>query len=390
MSRGASAHAAAKDPRPSLPRPLEGAARLCQVAAAAAAEADRDRRLGADVIDALVSAGFARHLVPARWGGTAGTFADLLTAVASVGEGCASAAWNAAVHAILGRMVAHLPLDGQHDLWSRSPDVLLAGSIPPAGRAVAVPGGWRLTGEWSFATGADYAQWTMLGALAPVRERTEYRFFLLPREDYRVVDTWFNVGLRGTASRSVTVDGAAVPAHRSFPHAELMAGTGTSSSAVCHRVPFKMVNGLTFAAPVLGAARAALRTATARMATKIDVGGGRARDNAVVQQALARCAVEIDSAQLLLERAAAIADRDEPSALDAVRAPRDFAYAAEMLAGAVNRLLRVGGVRGQHENDPVQRAWRDVNCAAGHVVLQFGQPAATFSQHLLDGAAHRG
>ncbi|WP_432840322.1 acyl-CoA dehydrogenase family protein [Dactylosporangium sp. CA-092794] len=370
--------------------PPAGAARLAALAGGHAADADRRRRLSSAVVDELLATGFARHLVPARWGGTAGTFADLLTAVTLVGEGCAATAWNAAVLAIVGRMTAHLPAEGQHDIWNASPDVPLAGSIPPAGRVEAVPGGWRLSGQWGFATGVDYAQWTMLGALAPAADRPEYRFFLLPRPDYRVVDTWFTVGLRGTGSRSVAVDDAFVPAHRSFSHKALMAGTGTGSDARCHRVPFKLVNGITFAAPVLGTSRAALRHWTARMAAKTDVGGGRARDSAVVQQALARSAGEVDAAQLLLERAAAVADAGAWGDAEQVRSPRDFAIATELLADAVDRLFRVGGVRGQHENDPVQRAWRDVNSAAGHVVLQFGPPAGAFAAHLLDGESRNG
>ncbi|MFF0458855.1 acyl-CoA dehydrogenase family protein [Streptomyces mexicanus] len=354
---------------------------LRAVAARCAERTEQERRLPAEVVEALGAAGFARHLVPARWGGTEGSFRALLDAVAEVGESCASTAWNAAVHAILGRMVSHLPEQGLREIWGEGPDELFAGSIAPAGEVTEVDGGHRLSGRWPFASGVDHASWTLLGAMAP---GPEYRFFMVPRAHYRILDSWTNVGLGGTGSNSVLLDDVFVPGHLSYPQAALMAGAAAGQAA-CRRVPFKLVNGLTFVAPVLGAARGALRSSAARLAVKTEINGGAARANPAVQTALARAGAEIDAAQLLLERAAAVADGEAAGALERARAPRDFAFAAELLGAAVDRLFRIGGARSQTTSDPVQRAWRDVNCAAGHAVLQFGSVAGVFTTHLMDG-----
>lgn len=356
-------------------------AELRTVAARCAERTEKERRLPVEVVETLRAAGFARHLVPARWGGAEGSFTALLGAVAEIGESCASTAWNSAVHAILGRMVSHLPEKGLREIWAQGPDDLFAGSIAPAGEVRAVLGGHRLSGQWPFASGVDHASWTLLGAMAP---GPEYRFFMVPRVDYRVLDTWTNVGLSGTGSHAVALDDVFVPDHFSFAQAELMAGAA-AAEATCLRVPFKLVNGLTFVAPVLGAARGALRSSVARMAVRTEITGGAARANPAVHTALARAGAEIDAAQLLLERAAAVADSGAAGALERARAPRDFAFAAELLGAAVDRLFRIGGARSQTASDPVQRAWRDVNCAAGHAVLQFGSVAGVFTTHLMDG-----
>ncbi|MEU8775779.1 acyl-CoA dehydrogenase family protein [Streptomyces sp. NPDC048606] len=357
---------------------------LGAVAAEHAGRTEAARRLPDPVVDALRDAGFARHLVPTRWGGTDGSHTALLHAVAEIGESCASTAWNAAVYAIVGRMVSHLPERGLAELWggAAGADELLAASIAPSGQVSRTRDGYRLSGTWPFASGVDHAAWTLLGALTPERE---YRFFLVPRDHYRIGDTWDNVGLAGTGSHSVTLDDVAVPDHRTCAQADLMRG---AVGAGPDRVPFKTVNGLTFVAPVLGAARSALRACAERAANRTEVTGGAARANPVVQDALTRAGARIDAAQLLLERAAAVADAGTPDATARARAPRDFAYAAELLADAVDLLFRTGGARGQHVADPVQRAWRDVHCAAGHAVLQFGSTVATYSTHLMDGAHH--
>ncbi|OWA01604.1 hypothetical protein B9W62_31965 [Streptomyces sp. CS113] len=372
----AAAHTAPLDAGPA-PRTAE----LGTVAARFAERTEQARRLPDEVVEALRAAGFARHLVPARWGGTEGTFGTLLRAVAEVGESCASTAWNAAVHAILGRMVSHLPEPGRQEIWGGGPDELFAGSIAPSGAVTQADGGHRLSGRWAFASGVDHASWTLLGAMAP---GPEYRFFMVPRTHYRILDTWANVGLCGTGSNAVVLDDVFVPDHLSFPQAELMNGAGAQEAART-RVPFKLVNGLTFVAPVLGAARGALRSSAARLAAKTEITGKPARANPAVHTALARAGAEIDAAQLLLERAAEAADSGTAGAFERVRSPRDFAFAAELLGGAVDRLFRIGGARSQTASDPVQRAWRDVNCAVGHAVLQFGSVAGAFTTHLMDG-----
>ncbi|HEY9474893.1 MAG TPA: hypothetical protein VIS06_13700, partial [Mycobacteriales bacterium] len=53
------------------------AERVADLAAPLAARADSDRQLDRTVVDALLDAGFARHFVPTRWGGRAGSFAEI-------------------------------------------------------------------------------------------------------------------------------------------------------------------------------------------------------------------------------------------------------------------------------------------------------------------------
>lgn len=120
------------------------------LAAKHAADADQARRLHPNVIRAVGDAGFVRHFVPARWGGGEGTFADIVTAVATVGEGCASAAWIASLTANGPRTAAYLPEEGQRELWGEGPDTFLVSALMPIGSADPVAGGWRLTGRWSF------------------------------------------------------------------------------------------------------------------------------------------------------------------------------------------------------------------------------------------------
>lgn len=355
-----------------------GPARAAAAAYAAAAEAER--RLSVEVAEALTEAGFARYFVPERWGGTAGSFAEVTAALAEVGEGCASAAWCGAIFSFMGRMAAYLPEEGQYDLWAETPDRRVCGSLTPAGQAVAVPGGWQLSGQWTLASAVHYADWVLLGVLSPSAGGVKRpAFAALPRSAFEILESWDSIGLRGTGSHTIVVKDAFVPPHRTVPIAVVRNGQPGGSPARCHNVPLKAINGLSFVAPALGSARAALAAWSAWISGKRDSNGAMARDNATAQLALAQSSGWIDAAALLLDRNARATDRQTLSSLDVSRHARDYSVAIGLLARSVDELFRAGGARVQSSSNPVQQAWRDVNCAAGHFALRMEVNAAGYA-----------
>ncbi|WP_306317884.1 MULTISPECIES: acyl-CoA dehydrogenase family protein [unclassified Streptomyces] len=361
---------------------------LATTAAHHAPATEQAGRLHPDVVQALRPAGFARHFVPRHRGGNAGGFAELVTAVAAVGEGCASSAWCAALLAAHARLAAHLPEQAQAELWADSPDTTIAAAIvPPAGRLVPTPGGWRLTGRWGWASGIEHCDWVLLATLDDtVTGPPAYRVLLVPRRDVRVHHTWDSVGLSGTGSHSVSVDDVFVPAHRSCLRDTLLTGVTDPEAAACHRVPYPLVAALLFCAPALGAARGALAAWTAL------AGERGATADPSTQRTLARSSADIDMAALLLESAARRADHaalQPPAAFApeaAARNQRDASRAAELLTDAVERLFRTAGARALTRTSPLQRAWRDIHAVSAHATLQPGPAAtayaaSTFAQH---------
>ncbi|MFE7603319.1 acyl-CoA dehydrogenase family protein [Streptomyces sp. NPDC057494] len=321
------------------------AGHLRAAAARHAEEAERTGRLHPEVVAAMTAAGLARHFVPRRWGGTAGGFAELLGTVAGIGTACASTAWCAVLLASHGRLAAHLPAEGQRDLWGDSPDVRVAAAIvPPAGRLVRVPGGWRVSGEWAFASGVEHADWVLLASLdhsgggAPA-----YRVLAVPRERVGVRETWDAVGLRATGSHTVTADGVFVPERRTFVREALVAGVADADAAPCHRVPYQLVAALLFAAPALGAARGALDAWTRLVGPRRLPDGRPLAEDPTVQQTLARCSAEMEAARLLLEAAAARADGAAPALAATGRADRPAQGGAGRPAGHLAGAAHGGG-----------------------------------------------
>ncbi|WP_405137200.1 hydrolase [Nocardia sp. NBC_01388] len=322
----------------------------------------------------MIDAGFARHFVPARWGGQAGSFADATTAVIEVAQRCASAAWCASLTAHIGRMCAYLPIDGQAALWHNGPDTLVVGALMPIGKAEATSGGWRVRGEWPYTSISFASEWALVCANV-IGQQPEARFFAVPRADYEVVETWRSIGMRGTGSNTLVLPEVFVPQELSFDRSDLLAGQAPAALAPCHRAPLRAVNGLCFGAPAHGAARGGV---AAWMESLESTGVTQA-----AELRLARSSGELDAASLLFDRVASEADGEQAHA---ARATRDCALATDLSLTAINRVFRSCGTSAHLEANVLQRFWRDANTAGSHVVLQLDAAAKTYASQVL---AHR-
>ncbi|MFC7846457.1 acyl-CoA dehydrogenase family protein [Streptomyces sp. NPDC057382] len=358
-------------------------------AAAHASSADTTGRLSAQTVALMTRAGFARHFVPEVWHGTEGTFSDLLTQIAAVGEGCASAAWCAALWASHGRYAAQLPLDGQLDLWGRSPDVRIAAALRPSGSATRCTGGWLLHGAWDCVSGVLDADWLLLAAPEPDRPGLpggRARLFAVPAADIQVQQTWRSTGMRGTASHTAVLDSpVTVPDHRTCSLADVLAGTPGPGRSRCHTAPAHLGTGLLLCAPALGAARHALREWTEWAARR---GAGRPSERATLQLTLAQSADDIEAAGLLLADAALRADSGTRAERDVARNRRIAAAAAQHLLTAVERLFRAAGHHACGPG-PLERTWRDVHALAAHQAVRRDTAAALYADSVFADFADR-
>lgn len=178
------------------------------------------RRVTPDTIKVLKEAGLFRVLQPRRYGGyemNPSVFAKVQIALAN---GDPSTGF---IYGVLSVHSFHLGFYDEQaalDVWEKDPDVLIASPYAPFGRAVEVPGGYRLTGRWPFSSGCDNCEWNLLGGVIDTPEEagaplmTRMKSFLVPRSDANVIDTWNVIGLQGTGSKDIQVEDIFVPHHR--------------------------------------------------------------------------------------------------------------------------------------------------------------------------------
>jgi 3-hydroxy-9,10-secoandrosta-1,3,5(10)-triene-9,17-dione monooxygenase len=207
-----------------------------------AARCEELRCLPDDTLRDFHDAELFRLQQPMRVGGAELEFTTIVTFGALLARACASTAWNWVNFAAHHMMLGMFPPRAQDEIWGRSADALIASSfVFPAAKARKVKDGYVISGRWPFSSGVDPSEWNMLAGLAWLDENAppEQRVFMLERSQYKVIDTWYAGGLRGTGSKDVEATEQFVPEHMTLAVADTKGGS-TPGSAVNPGALYKM------------------------------------------------------------------------------------------------------------------------------------------------------
>src|SRR5438067_6668266 len=275
--------------------------RLAERAPAATAA----RRLPAKTIAEYHAAGILRILQPRRFGGLEGRFSLFSRIVEDLTFGCASSAWVYAVLAEHQWIIAQYPEQAQIDVWGDDPLAVASSSLAPRAPARRVPGGWRLSGRYTFSSGCDFAQWAILGVfLGEVGDPRSIAYLLVPLADTEIVDDWQVLGLAGTGSKSLVLRDVFVPEHRMVMVSDLFAGTPPGAKVHPEYPVLRAPRGflVSYSLPPVAIAlgRRALDIACASLARRVSRGVTKVAESEVVQLALGEAAAALDLATLLL------------------------------------------------------------------------------------------
>jgi len=280
---------------------------LASAIEAAGDEIEAERRLTPRVVDALHEAGLYRMLLPQGLGGGELDPVAFVRVIETIASADASTAWCLCQASGCSMSAAYLRPDVARAIFGDDPRAVLAWGPGPDARAVAVDGGYRLSGTWSFASGCRQANW--LGGFAPVlgedgrvRRRpdgsVEARTLLFPADQAEIVDVWHVSGLRGTASDAFTVTDLFVPHERAILRDD-PAGRHHPGRLYCFPMGSLYASG--FAGVALGIARAALDALVELAIEKTPRGYKRPlRDSAVIQAQVGRAEGQLRSARAFL------------------------------------------------------------------------------------------
>ena len=387
--------------RPSVVEPdvsdlLVRARGIAVVARERAQQTETDRRVGDDMIERMRQADLFRVMQPRAYGGFEHGFEVFAQIVAAIATGCGSTGWVYALLASHQWLIACFSQAAQDEVW-QDPTALAAGTYAPVARAVAVDGGYRLSGVGSFCSGCDNAQWQLLGGMIPQPNGTTTPgFFLLRSGDCIIEDNWHTMGLAGTGSKNIVARDAFVPAHRTLAFSELADATAPgmrANSNPLFRQSFLAVLPIAIVSPVLGMAEGALADFLAMASvrtTRGAVAGGNRRmaELTTVQLRVAETSALIDAARLLMFRDLAeafeTAARGDAISMDVrLRNRRDQAFCVRLLVAAIDALFLAAGGQGLFLEQPLQRVWRDAHAAASHISLNWDSTGSMYGQFML-------
>jgi 3-hydroxy-9,10-secoandrosta-1,3,5(10)-triene-9,17-dione monooxygenase len=365
-------------PCPSRDELLERAEALVPVLAERARETERLRRIPDETVRDLREAGLVRLANPERFGGYGLDYDTVLEVTAVLGRGCGSTAWCYSVWSSHNWLLGMYPLPAQEEYFGESPDVLSSSSFAAGDRQLEpTQGGYLIRGTWSFSSGADAAQWVMIGANHPQQGPG---LCVVPRSEYCIDDNWFVSGLKGTGSKNIVVDTPTfVPEHRFLSYASMTAADTPGRllhERASYRVPLYAVLSYTLAWPIIGMADGAVREFERRLVGRASRDGRALADSASLQVLVAESATDVACAYALARQdLAEILDRgrrEEPlSQLEVARTRSNQAYVARLALRATNRLFEVSGAHGLFETSAIQRFHRDVNAGSHQTALNW-------------------
>ena len=345
-----------------------------------AQEAEDARLIPSESIKALAETGFFRLLQPAAFGGMEADPMTFYTAVRLIASACGSTGWVASVLGVHPWHLGLFPAEAQQEVWGRDQTTRISSSYAPTGKARKVEGGHQLSGRWSFSSGCDHATWVLLGQIVTDAENRpiDFRTFVLPRTDYAVEDVWDTVGLRGTGSNDIVVDGVFVPEHSSLSFTDvsrLVCPGQDLNPGPLYKLPYGSVFSYSITTPIIGMATGAYEAHVAYTRERVRVAyvGQKAAQDPFAQVRIAEAAAEIDGAWLALERNISdlmrLARAGEPIPVDLrLRIRRDQVRGTGQSIRAVDRLFENSGGRALKSGTPIQRFWRDAHAGRVHAI----------------------
>lgn len=351
---------------------------LAPLVARHARDIEQGRRLPAELVSALKSARIYGMLVPRRYGGLELDAPSAFRAISSLAKLDGSVGWNAMIGQVGSLMPFLVSPTLCEEIFQDGKDHVIAGSGQPVGAAERVPGGWRVTGSWPFASGCQNAEW-IAGACvmmeggspidAPDGPGPMTRTCLMPAEHWEIRDTWHAFGLKGTGSHDVALTDVFVPDENFF---EFPFGASFAPDPIFGKFP-ELVVVLSHGAVAVGIAEGAIMDL-------VELAGAGVKqlfmttplvETERFKEGLARLDADLMAARALLEAQITRVWQNPERA-----AAKDMARVAEQLQATVwitSACVRVAegcfelaGSSAVYESSSLQRRVRDLRVAAQH------------------------
>jgi len=351
---------------------------LAPVIEAAADRTERERKIPADVLAAMHGAGLFHILLPASLGGGAADLVTFNQVVEAVAAADASTAWCLAQAVASSHAAGFLGPKIAAEVFG-APDALVAWG-PPAGiaKALAVDGGYRVTGKWRFASGSANATWMGGHSIVfdaddsprrDVKGNPVNRTVLFRREQANIKDTWHVIGLRGTASNDYEVDDLYVPeAYTTWRNS----APDQRQYGPLYNIQMLTLYGVGFSGVALGIAKSCLAAFMTLAQTKKPGGGVGSstllRENAVIQSRAAKATGRLKSARAFLLQM--LRETWEASATAGTLSLDERAHLRLAITGAMDEARKVvdfayhaAGTTAIFEGSAFERRFRDLHTA---------------------------
>ncbi|AWB45801.1 acyl-CoA dehydrogenase [Paenibacillus sp. CAA11] len=336
-----------------------------------AAAFEAEGKLPWDLLEHLYEKKLFKLFVPRTLGGLDADLPQALRVFQQAAAIDGSLGWLVTIGAGGGFFSGFLPPQQAADFFADR-EAVLAGSGMPTGTAQPVPGGYMVSGSWSYCSGSSFASFfTANCVIQGGKEEREILSFAFLPEQVEVVPDWNTLGMKATASHTIVVREAFVPKERTFD----LSGAPILDSPI-YRYPFEPFAIVSFTALCLGLGQGFLQEAeqlaSAKQAAWSSAQPGRyAAIQAAVHSGRELLQTAAEAFYRLTdeawERLSSGEQMQEAVAAEIGRVSREAVTAA---LDAADRVIRLLGMTALMLDQPVNRFWRDLHTAAQHGVFQ--------------------
>ena len=368
---------------PTMSDPAARARDLGPAIEAVADEIERTQRIPEPLLSQMHEARLCRMLLPRSVDGDEVEPWFYLRAIEEISRHDGSVGWNVFVANSAALIAPFLSPESMQAIFA-DPRVVVAWGPPNASKATAVPGGYRVTGQWNFASGCRQATW--MGAHCNVVEpdgslrlnasgKPIVRTLLFPVEKAELIDgSWEVIGMRGTMSGAYRLDNVFIPEAFSSTRED---PTLRREPGRLYAYPMQGIYAVGVAGVAMGIAGAMLDTFKDLAARKSPRNLGRLADNAVVQSNVAQMQARLDAARAyLVDTLSSIWSADDSWVIDIparARVRLACAFAIQNAEAVADYAYKSAGVDAIFLGTAFERRFRDIH---------------TLSQQLQSRAAH--
>lgn len=364
--------------------------------AANAAEAEQLRTVPDENIRLLKEVGFTRAFQPKKYGGLEISLEEFCQSVVALASACGSTAWAATLLNTHQHQLALFSAQAQEEVWGQDPLATLSSSVAPFGKIEEVDGGIKLSGDMTWSTGCDHAEWAIMGFMRegnPVNPKPHTHFALVPRSDYEIIDDWYACAMRGSGTKTLKIRKVFVPNHRIESAQALMtgrsAGWGLYPDSEIYFAAYRPYFACGFSAISLGIAERMIQWFIKRSKTRVraytlaEVG----KDMPAYMR-LAESQHQVNAARALLEKDwRDLSDQCKKQELQSEDQLANWrtnqAYATKMCIQAVDRLFESSGANAWFDDNEAQRLFRDSHITAAHAYSDYDVCKQIYGRHLI-------
>ncbi len=322
----------------------------------------------AELLSALFDMGVMGIEIPEQFGGAGGNFFQSVLAVEEISRADAAVGVLVDVqNTLFNNAILHYGSEAQKAAYlpRLASDTVAAYALSEAGsgsdafalacRAEQTSDGWVLDGQKLWITNAGEAGlFLVFATVDPSKGYKGITAFVVERDDpgFSVGKRESKLGIRASSTCELILDDCAIPADRVI---------GEVGRGYKYAIEVLNEGRIGIGAQMLGVAQAALDAAT-RYTREREQFGKKISEFQAVQHQLARSAMELESARLLVYNAARLRDAGVPFVKEAAMAKLGSSEAAESICSAAVELF---GGYGYTTEYPVEKLYRD--CKIGKI-----------------------